>query len=302
VSEWKSLGDELTRMVMESTVFDDEDKAIFLASKERGRLRQEALRRGEKVEPIPNDWAHDGSEIHADGSAGYRCHICHDARFVRRDVPINHPDFGKAFPCRCQTEHPQVRAEKLQRLLRNNGLPVTLQESTLDSFKPIEGTRFAHGFARDFVNQMRDLQTPRWLAFMGAPGTGKTHLLAGITLGVCVEVSAQAMYFDARDFLMKCKRNDFEQDEYWTDHAIRLPVLVLDELTSVGASEWDVRKLERVIMTRWDRDLPTVVGSTRTDDDFREWSPAIYSRFADVDRGTVLYLTCGDYRQRPRSE
>lgn len=301
MSEWKALGDELTRMVMESTVFDETDKAIFLASKERGRLRQEALRRGEKVEAIPIDWAHDGSEIHADGSAGYRCYICHDARFVRRDVDIHHPDFGKAFPCRCQRENPQVRAEKLQRLLRNNGLPVTLQESTLDSFNPIEGTVAARGAAREFVNTMRDLKTPRWLAFIGAPGTGKTHLLAGITLGVCVDVGAQAMYWDARDFLMECKRNEFERDEYWTDHAIRLPVLVLDELTSVGASEWDVKKLERVIMTRWSRDLPTVVGSTRGDEDFREWSPAIYSRFVDENRSYLLHLTGEDYRQRPRS-
>jgi len=288
-------------MVMESTVFDDDDKAIFLASKERGRLRQEALRRGEKVEPIPNDWAHDGSEIHADGSTGYRCHICHDSRFVRRDVPINHPDFGKAFPCRCQREDPLARAEKLQRLLRTSQLPVPLQESTLDSFSPIEGTRMAHGFARDFVNTMRDLQTPRWLAFIGAPGTGKTHLLSGIVLGVCVEVGVQAAYFDVRNFLRACKGNEFEREEYWTEFAIKLPVLVFDELTSAGSSEWDVRKLEHVIMTRWDRELPTVVGSTRSDEDFREWSPAIYSRFADVDRGAVLYLTCGDYRQRTRT-
>lgn len=300
MSEWVSLGEELARQVMESPAFNAEEKAVFLASMERGRERQERLRRGEPVESIPIDWAHDGSEIHEDRLPGYRCHTCRDAGFVRRNVDIHHRDFGKAFPCSCRTEHPAFRAAKMKQLLATNGLPAPLQECTLASFVPVEGAVAAGRVAREFVDTMRNMQTPRWMAFIGPPGSGKTHLLAGITLGVCVEVGVQATYFDVRNFLMACKATGFAKDEEWTQFAIKVPVLVLDELLATGESDWDVKKLEHILMTRWERDLPTVVGMARTEDDFREWSAPLYSRFADVVRSQMVYLTAGDYRQRER--
>lgn len=300
MSEWKSLGEELIGQVMDSPAFNTEEKAVFLASVERGRERQERLRAGEPVESIPIDWAHDGSEIHEDRSPGYRCFVCHDSGFVRHEVDIYHKDFGKAFPCKCRGEDDAFRAAKMKKLIMANGLPAPLQESTLASFVPVEGAIMPGRIARQFVDTMREVKTPRWTAFLGPPGSGKTHLLAGITLGVCVEVGVQATYFDVRNFLMACKGVNFAKDEEWTEYAIKVPVLAFDELLATGESDWDVKKIEHVLMTRWDRDLPTVVGMARSLDEFRDWSAPLYSRFADVARSQIVHLTASDYRQRER--
>ena len=35
----------------------------------------------------------------------YLCQACKDMRFVTRDLPVDHPQFGKARPCpKCNTE------------------------------------------------------------------------------------------------------------------------------------------------------------------------------------------------------
>ena len=52
------------------------------------------------------------------------CPLCGGAGFVRRDVPFDHPDFGRAFPCRCVLD--EREGERLTRLQRYSNLgPLT---------------------------------------------------------------------------------------------------------------------------------------------------------------------------------
>ena len=48
------------------------------------------------------------------------CPRCGGAGFVRRDVPVGHPDFGHAFPCACRRIHEsdehRARLERLSNL------------------------------------------------------------------------------------------------------------------------------------------------------------------------------------------
>jgi DNA replication protein DnaC len=287
VSDWKSLGDELEKLVMESGWFDDVDKAIFMAAKNR-----------KPGEPRPIDWAHDGSEIHADGSTGYRCYICRDARFVRREVPLHHPDFGKHFPCRCQTEDPEFAAARVRRLLDRSQLPAPLREATLASFNRIGGTLEAHDVAVGFIATMKRLQSPRWLTYFGGPGSGKTHLLAGLTIAICVEVGVQPLYLDVRNFLKACRANNFEADDKWTNAAQDVPVLLFDEFLTQGDSDWEHQKLESVLMERWVRELPTVIACSRSEEQLRTWSPSVYSRLSDISLSRKITLESEDYRQR----
>ena len=48
----------------------------------------------------PAEWL--AAEAEEDAEPG--CPVCGGRGWVRRDVPLKHPDFGRAFPCTCQRE------------------------------------------------------------------------------------------------------------------------------------------------------------------------------------------------------
>ena len=59
-----------------------------------------------------------GTSQHIARSIGRRepCSICNGAGWVSKRVPVDHPDFGEAFPCRCQQQrNPEQRSEILRR-------------------------------------------------------------------------------------------------------------------------------------------------------------------------------------------
>src|SRR5690349_14811534 len=37
------------------------------------------------------------------------CPICKDAGYLRMDVPLGHPNFGRIFPCQCTVERREAR-------------------------------------------------------------------------------------------------------------------------------------------------------------------------------------------------
>ena len=48
------------------------------------------------------------------------CPICHGIGWLRRDLPIDHPDFGKIVPCSCRAE--EVTQSARSRLYRMSSL------------------------------------------------------------------------------------------------------------------------------------------------------------------------------------
>src|SRR6266542_1543672 len=57
------------------------------------------------------------------------CPICKDHGFVRKDVDLGHPDFGRAFPCTCRA------GEMRDRLRRRSNLG-HLTGKTFEEFHP----------------------------------------------------------------------------------------------------------------------------------------------------------------------
>ena len=57
-----------------------------------------------------------GAGAEPEEPAAPSCRVCGDAGWVSKRVPVGHPDFGEAFPCRCQQQQdPISRAEALRR-------------------------------------------------------------------------------------------------------------------------------------------------------------------------------------------
>jgi len=61
------------------------------------------------------------------------CPLCGGLGYVRENVPVDHPHFGKLFPCTCkQAEVDRLRAERLRAVSNLTHLA----HMTFDAFVP----------------------------------------------------------------------------------------------------------------------------------------------------------------------
>ncbi|MBI4570779.1 MAG: ATP-binding protein, partial [Chloroflexi bacterium] len=191
------------------------------------------------------------------------CPICNGARFVRLNVSLGHPEFGKAVPCRCvELESKEARSARLLRYSNLGPLTRLTFENLIRrgrSADPRDQARFqrcaddAEAFSQD---------PHGWLVLVGASGCGKTHLAAAIA-NRCMERGLPVLFVvvpDLLDHLRSTFRPDADvpYDELF-EQVRNAPVLVLDDLGVQNATPWAQEKLFQVINHRYNARLPTVI-------------------------------------------
>ena len=60
------------------------------------------------------------------------CPICDDMGFTTRNVPIGHPDFGKAFPCECKVD--ELADRKAAKMRKISNLATLIAHFRFDTF------------------------------------------------------------------------------------------------------------------------------------------------------------------------
>src|SRR5436305_1183958 len=110
------------------------------------------------------------------------CSRCQDAGFLRRDVPVGHPDFGKLVPCSCRSQGVQQRArDRLARLSNLGSLRrhtfETLVRDGRSTEEPTKQAQFRRAVERAEVFAAAP---DGWLVLVGPSGCGKTHLAAAV--------------------------------------------------------------------------------------------------------------------------
>ena len=101
-----------------------------------------------------------------------------------------------------------------------------------------------------------------WLTFTGPSGSGKTHLAVAVA-NCCIELGHTTFFIVLADLLDHLRatfspENAVSYDELF-EQVRDVPVLVLDDLGSQGATPWAQEKLLQVFNHRFNAALPTVV-------------------------------------------
>ncbi len=231
-------------------------------------------------------------------SAEYLCPICGGAGFLRRDVPVSHPDFGKLLKCDCQMRQDETKRLDKLRAISNMNL---MDRFTFDAFVP-EGIgltedrrknlRMAHQIAQEFA------QNPYgWLVLLGGYGCGKTHLAAAIA-NHQIENGQPALFVVVPDLLDHLRStysptSSTTYDQRFED--IRTAsLLILDDLGSHSATPWAQEKLFQLFNYRYNAQLPTVVTSNH---ELEEIDIRIRSRIIDPDLSRIMTILAPDFRQ-----
>jgi len=210
---------------------------------------------------------------------------------VRKTVRLGHPDFGKAFPCRCTED--EDADQRLARLQRYSNLGALLRLTFDDlmargrSPRPQDQERFAAAVAaaRQFAGEPSG-----WLVFSGPSGCGKTHLAAAIA-SRCIEQGRPALFMVVPDLLDHLRAAYRPDSDIGYDELFELvrsaPLLILDDLGVHSSTPWADEKLFQIVNHRYQARTPTVFTTAR---DVGELDPRLQTRLGDVPLSAVHRL------------
>lgn len=225
------------------------------------------------------------------------CPICHGVGFVRQDLPITDPDFGKVVICQCRIrEAAQARFEHLFRMSNLDAF----QHMTFETFKPqgrvglgSEQVRSLQNACSQAIQYARDFNG--WLLLTGSFGTGKTHLAAAIT-HKAVQSGIESMFLTVPD-LLDWLRNSFNSSDMSFEERFEeirnVRLLVLDDLGTENATPWVREKIFQIINHRYLNRLPTVI---TTNLDMQHIEERISSRLQDTELVLKVTINAPDYR------
>ena len=204
-------------------------------------------------------------QLDAESASADACPTCGGQGWVRRDVPVGHPDFGRAFPCLCQMERSETnRAERLQRY-SNLGVLHAVTFETLAPSGPGVGPEANARYDAALRAARAFAEAPAGsLLLTGGHGTGKTCLAAAAANLLMAQGRPVLFTFvpDLLDQLRGGYGDDaaLSHDELF-DQVKNVPVLVLDDIGAHNGTPWAEEKLFQIINHRYLNGLPTVLTS-----------------------------------------
>jgi DNA replication protein DnaC len=234
------------------------------------------MRRLSEILPQANDTSlasTAGSSSNASAADG-ECPRCHGARFLRRAVPPGHTDFGLPVACACARAEPADR--RLQRLLAYSNIGA-LRRLTFENLL----ARGRSANARDQEQYRRCVEDARafaakpegWLVLSGRSGCGKTHIAAAVVNDLLARGSTGLFVVvpDLLDHLRGAYQPGAEigYDELF-ERVRNAPLLVLDDLGTQAPTPWAQEKLFQLVNHRFNAQLPTLVTTNLSPDEFDE--------------------------------
>lgn len=224
------------------------------------------------------------------------CPICGGIGFVRRDLPVDDPNFGILEVCQCRKE--AFQRASVQRLYQISNLDA-YKEMTFENFdisghddqqKVNQTLEVAFNTAKNYAHHLNG-----WLLLMGAYGCGKTHMAAAIANEV-VGLGVETLFLtvpDLLDFLRYSFSSEETTYEGRFEEIKNARFLVLDDLGTQNATPWAEEKLFQIINHRYTHKLPTVITMNIS---LNEVDERISSRLQDPELVIKIQIDAPDFR------
>jgi len=226
------------------------------------------------------------------------CPLCGGSGYLRADLPIDHPDFGRLQICTCRAADVQAR---MRHLLFSLSQLDDLKDLTFETFSPRGrigiGTHQADSLERAFnLAQAFASNLHGWLLIEGGYGCGKTHLAAAVA-NQAVELGVPTLFLTVPDLLDQLRFAYGSQDvtfEQRFEQVREAPLLILDDFGTQSATAWAREKLFQILNYRYINHLPLVVTTNLA---LEELEGRIRSRLSDPELVTHVRILAPDYRR-----
>lgn len=207
--------------------------------------------------------------------------------------------YGNQCP-KCQNQEQNAKAQAGRSIIY--GLTGNLNAMTFSTFKSTEQPA-AFAEAMKFID---DLPHGRVLVLLGAPGTGKTHLIVAICLAA-LNCQINGAYRS-----MVTLTNEWKRAEDWGQYhrekitpLFDIELLALDELGREARTDQMLAGLDELIDYRYIHGLATVLGSNLKSSAFEQYvGDSLWSRLSHSGWAEIITMAGkwpdNDYRRRLR--
>ncbi len=233
------------------------------------------------------------------GAGDPDCEYCGGLGYVRQNLPVNHPDFGKLKVCVCRQN--EVSRRDQTRLFAFSQLS-ELKDLTFENFEPrgriglgqhqADSIEFAYNQSKQYAQTHHG-----WILLRGMYGCGKTHLAAAIA-NFAVEQGIKTLFITVPDLLdsLRFSYNNSSDTRFEDrfEEIRRSPLLILDDFGTQNATAWAQEKLFQIINFRYINKLPMVI---TTNLDLDQIEGRIRSRLDDPELVTRVHIQAPDYRR-----
>ena len=211
----------------------------------------------------------------------YQCHKCKDFGFVQD------PYTRVREECACKKE------EALQRHMKASGIYELVRAKTFEKFLPNKGKPLlcrAKRLGMDYTDSFEQKKdTHNSVAFLGAVGSGKTHLSFAIA-NELLKRNIDVAYFPYREEITRLKQNIINEKVYQNRMNIfkNARVLLLDDLFKGKVTESEISIIFELINNRYLQKKATIISSELTIQRLIDTDEAVGSRILEIARGNII--------------
>ena len=190
------------------------------------------------------------------------CPVCRGFGWLRRQVPVGHPDFGQLFPCDCLKERNKSQLRSRLQRYSNLGHLADITFGTLRERTALEPGRRRLWERALQASEEYGSAPEGWLVLSGTGGTGKTSLAAAVA-NARLQNELPVFFITVPD-LLDHLRSAYAPDSPMSydqlfEQVRNNPLLVLDDLGARNTTPWAQEKLLQVLNHRFNGKLPTVI-------------------------------------------